>query len=310
MSSQSRASVTGLTCFAVSIARAVRLTRIAQCSLRTAPHFMSSFHVDSVNAPAHVHGSPVYRARLATSPGDVRAAQALRFEVFNMELDKGLVQSYDTGLDVDPFDAVCDHLIVEHTLRGSVIGTYRLQTGRRAAEALGYYSEREFDFGPFESRRAQILELGRACIHREHRSFAVLNLLWQGIARYASEHGTRYLIGCSSLTSQDAAEGAAAYERLQAHLHRPIGARCRCRPALRAEPAGPDGTPHPAAAFGLPGAGGGHLRPAGRQPGVPHHRLPDLADIESPAIQKLRRRGATRPEGRPPGPPLWQGLGL
>ena len=157
-----------------------------------------------------------------------------------MELDEGLVQSYDTGLDVDPFDAVCDHLIVEDTLRGSVIGTYRLQTGRRAAEALGYYSEREFDFGPFESRRAQILELGRACIHREHRSFAVLNLLWKGIARYASEHGTRYLIGCSSLTSQDAAEGAAAYERLQATPRTGrLAHAAAARPGLRAEHGGP-----------------------------------------------------------------------
>lgn len=168
--------------------------------------------------------SPVYRARLATSAADLRVAQALRFEVFNIELDEGLAQSYDTGLDADAFDAACDHLIVEDLAHGTVIGTYRMQTGRRAAEALGYYSEREFDFGPFEARRSQILELGRACIHREHRSFAVLNLLWKGIAAYAREHGTRYLIGCSSLTSQDPADGAAAYERLQTHLA-PVGWR-------------------------------------------------------------------------------------
>jgi putative hemolysin len=265
---------------------------IAQSSLRTAPQFMSSFHVDSINAPAHLGGSPVYRARLATSAGDVRAAQALRFEVFNMELDEGLVQSYDTGLDVDPFDAVCDHLIVEDPLRGSVIGTYRLQTGRRAAEALGYYSEREFDFGPFESRRAQILELGRACIHREHRSFAVLNLLWQGIARYASDHGTRYLVGCSSLTSQDAAEGAAAYERLHTHLA-PADWRTLPLPGLacalgrRAE-----------AVPRIPRLLSAYLALGAAICGPPaidrEFRTIDFltwADIESPAIQKLRRRG-------------------
>jgi putative hemolysin len=179
---------------------------------------MTPFHVDPVNVPVLGLGSAAYRARLASSTADVQAAQALRFEVFNMELDEGLAQSYDTGLDADPFDTVCDHLIVEDQLHGNVIGTYRLQTGHRAAEALGYYSEREFDFGPFETRRAQILELGRACIHSEHRSFAVLNLLWKGIAGYAREHGTRYLIGCSSLTSQDAAEGAAAYAQLQPKL--------------------------------------------------------------------------------------------
>jgi len=173
---------------------------------------------------------PVYRARLAASAADLQAAQALRFEVFNMELDEGLVQSYDTGLDADPFDTVCDHLIVEDEGQGSVIGTYRLQTGRRAGESLGYYSEREFDFGPFEAVRGQIVELGRACIHRDHRSFAVLNLLWKGIGTYAREHGARYLIGCSSLTSQDAAVGAAAYERLQTNL---APAAWRTRPVPR-----------------------------------------------------------------------------
>jgi putative hemolysin len=145
----------------------------------------------------------------------------LRFEVFNLELDEGLVQSYDLGLDADPFDEVCDHLIVLDSRDDTVVGTYRLQTGAAARAGLGYYSEREFDLAPFEAARAQTLELGRACIHRRHRNFAVLNLLWKGIAHYARESGMRYLIGCSSLTSQDASEGAAAYVRLAANLAPP-----------------------------------------------------------------------------------------
>jgi putative hemolysin len=170
-------------------------------------------------SPAAPHAAATaYRARLADSAVAVRAAQALRFEVFNLELDEGLVQSYDSGLDADPFDAVCDHLIVEDADTRAVVGTYRLQTGTRASDALGYYSEREFDFAPFEAMRGQIVELGRACIHRDHRNFAVLNLLWKGIAAYARSHGARYLVGCSSLTSQDEAEGAAAFSALGAHL--------------------------------------------------------------------------------------------
>ncbi len=162
--------------------------------------------------------TPAYRARLASSPADLRAIQALRFDVFNLELDEGLVQSYDTGLDADPFDQVCDHLLVEDSDDGSVVGTYRLQSGLRARQGLGYYSEREFDFSPFELARPQILELGRACIHVRHRSFAVLNLLWKGIGSYAQAHGARYLIGCSSLTSQDPAVAAAAYQLLAPQL--------------------------------------------------------------------------------------------
>ena len=159
-----------------------------------------------------------YRSRLALEPADIAAAQALRFQVFNVELDEGLVHSFDSGLDSDPFDAVCSHLIVEDELSGAVVGTYRMQTGMQAHGGLGYYSETEFDFVPFEAQRPQILELGRACIHHQHRNFAVLNQLWKGIAAYARDHGARYLVGCSSLTSQDEAVGAAAYLQLNRHL--------------------------------------------------------------------------------------------
>ena len=87
-----------------------------------------------------------YAARLAQNADEVRRAQRLRFEVFNLELNEGSVESHFTGLDVDPFDSVCDHLIVEHLATGEIVGTYRLQTGAHAAANIGYYSERKFDF--------------------------------------------------------------------------------------------------------------------------------------------------------------------
>jgi putative hemolysin len=155
-----------------------------------------------------------YAIRLAQSPEEIQAAQALRFQVFNLELNEGLTHSYATGLDADPFDAVCDHLIVEHVASQQIVGTYRLQTGASAAKNLGYYCEQEFHFEAFEPFRNQIVELGRACVHRQHRNLFVLGLLWKGIASYASQRGCRYLIGCSSLTSQDPAAGASAYTEL------------------------------------------------------------------------------------------------
>lgn len=160
---------------------------------------------------------PTYRLRRASSAADLRAAQMLRFLVFNVELQEGLSQSFATCLDADEFDPVCDHLLVEELATGAIVGTYRLQSGRRALQERGYYSAREFQLEPFEPLRAQMLELGRACIHRDHRSFKVLSLLWHGIAEYAREHGARYLFGCSSLTSQDCSVGAATWQRLSAH---------------------------------------------------------------------------------------------
>lgn len=164
---------------------------------------------------------PSYRLRLAESADDLRAAQALRFLVFNVELREGLTRSFASCLDIDEFDPVCDHLLVEDCRSGEIVGTYRMQNGASAGNHHGYYSAREFDFAPFEAMRAQMLELGRACIHQQHRSYAVLSLLWRGILQYARQHHTRFLIGCSSLTSQDTAVGAATWQRLANHLAPP-----------------------------------------------------------------------------------------
>jgi putative hemolysin len=175
-----------------------------------------------VNAPAH------YAARLARNAGEIRDAQTLRFEVFNLELNEGLAQSYESGFDEDPFDAVCDHLIVEHLPSQQIVGTYRLQTGANAAKNLGYYCAQEFAFEVFEPLRAEMVELGRACVHRQHRNLVVLGMLWKGIADYARQHGARYLFGCSSITSQEPAVGASAYSDLcRKHLVEP---RWRTRP--------------------------------------------------------------------------------
>jgi putative hemolysin len=160
-----------------------------------------------------------YRTRLATTDADLEAAQRLRFEVFNLELNEGLDSAYLSGLDRDRFDEVCDHLLVEETETGRIVGTYRLQTGAFAAAHHGYYSEQEFDFSPFESIRCELVELGRACVHRDHRRMNVINLLWRGIANYALDRGVRYLVGCSSLTSQDAATGHGVFQALcEEHL--------------------------------------------------------------------------------------------
>ncbi len=148
--------------------------------------------------------------------------------MFNLELNEGLQKSYATGLDQDSFDRVCDHLVVEHLPSARVVGTYRLQTGLSAAVHLGYYSAQEFEFEVFERLRGEMVELGRACVHREHRNLVVLGLLWKGIADYARQNGARYLFGCSSISSQDPTIGASVYADLcRRHL---VSAEYRTRP--------------------------------------------------------------------------------
>jgi putative hemolysin len=163
-------------------------------------------------------------ARLALTEEERTAAYRLRFVVFNLEMNEGLESAYADGYDKDHFDDVCDHMIVEDKTTGAVVGTYRMQMGEVAGQYFGYYSEQEFCFAPYESMRREIVELGRACIHRDYRSSDVLHLLWRGIARYALVNGARYMMGCCSLTSQDPETGHAVYESLR---------ECMVQPELR-----------------------------------------------------------------------------
>ncbi len=162
-----------------------------------------------------------YVARLAISEADRLAAYRLRFIVFNLEMNEGLESAYEDGYDTDRYDSVCEQLIVEHRATGAIVGTYRLQMGDVAARNFGYYSEQEFDFTPYESMRSQIVELGRACIHRDHRSSDVLNLLWRGIARYVIANGGRYMMGCCSLPSLDPKLGHAIFRSLKSYMVEP-----------------------------------------------------------------------------------------
>jgi putative hemolysin len=177
--------------------------------------------------PAHPAGP--YEVGLARDADEVRRAQRLRFEVFNLERGEGLAASYATGLDRDAFDAFCDHLVVRHRASGEVAGTYRLQTGAAAAAGRGYYSEQEFEFAALEPLRLQIVEIGRACVHPRHRNPFALGLLWKGIGAYAQGRRARYLVGCSSLPTLDPGAGWSVYHHLcPAHLA-PEGLRTRPR---------------------------------------------------------------------------------
>ena len=185
----------------------------------------------SLNSRSH----QIYRVRLATTEQEIKAAQRLRFQVFNLEMGEGLVASYEDGLDSDQFDEICDHLIVEQIETGAIVGTYRVQMGNRALAGAGFYSAQEFDFTPLLEHAAEIVELGRACVDKQHRNLVVLGLLWKGIADYAKAHGGRYLVGCSSLTSENPAEGIALYESLREKYAAPEGWQVRPMPGFECE---------------------------------------------------------------------------
>lgn len=192
--------------------------RIGGFRVRVVPTYPAPAQISSPPAVTPALKIDAYSVFLAQTESERRAAFRLRFRVFNLEMNEGLGASYQTGEDTDPFDRICDHLIVRHGPTDQIVGTYRMQTGGTAAANLGYYSAREFEFAPYERLRSEVIELGRACIHPEHRKYEVLMLLWKGIARYAVERSARYLIGCSSISSQDVTFGSAMYEKLKPML--------------------------------------------------------------------------------------------
>ena len=186
-----------------------------------------------------------YRLRFARTHADLEALCRLRFQVFNLELGEGLKESFLQGLDRDPYDQQCQHLMVVEESTGAVVGTYRLQVAESAEQGLGFYSDGEFDLSrlPAEVRRNSI-ELGRACVAREHRSKNVLFLLWRGLLAYIQGNRRRYFFGCSSLTSQDPDLGMATYHWLtdRGHVHPSLsiepraGFECRPTSARQVEP--------------------------------------------------------------------------
>lgn len=157
-----------------------------------------------------------YQVRFARTREERDAALKLRFEVFNLELGEGLERSFLTARDADEFDDVCHHLIVEDSDSGRIVGTYRTQTAEMAAAARGFYSASEFDLSSFPSSVLNdSVELGRACVARDHRNLHVLFMLWKGLARYVAHNQKRYLFGCCSLTSQVSSEGLRVMELLE-----------------------------------------------------------------------------------------------
>ncbi|HWE90157.1 MAG TPA: GNAT family N-acyltransferase [Pseudonocardiaceae bacterium] len=157
-------------------------------------------------------GAGGYSLLVAKDSADVRAAQRLRYQVFAEEMGAHLHAPdsvADAGLDIDEFDQFCDHLVVRHDHTGEIVGTYRMLPPDRAEAAGMLYSDTEFDLRALAPLRAGLVEAGRSCVHPDHRSGAVVSLVWAGIARYMFLSGHKFLAGCASVPLADGGELAA-----------------------------------------------------------------------------------------------------
>jgi len=153
----------------------------------------------------------------ARTPSEIQDAQRLRYRIFAGEMG-AILPSRTPGIDHDIYDPYCEHLVVRDTRSGEVVGNYRILSPENARQ-VGYYSENEFDLTRLQHLRPRLAEIGRSCVHPDHRNGATIALLWSGLARYMTERGYDYLMGCASISMADGGHAAASlYNRLAENL--------------------------------------------------------------------------------------------
>jgi putative hemolysin len=180
------------------------------------------------------------RVRLADSADDIASAQRLRFEVFHNEMGARLPLALDQR-DIDPFDALADHLLVEDLVSGTprIVGTYRLLRQCVAERVGGFYSSGEYDLAPLIQHAAalgsNLLELGRSCVAPGYRDSGTIQLLWRGIASYMTDHRIGHLFGCASFPGTQVCDHVEALAYLCHHHLAPPQFRVRARDGDRVE---------------------------------------------------------------------------
>ena len=178
-----------------------------------------------------------YQVRLAGTEEEVAAAQRLRYRVFVEEMGAQATPE-DAALrrERDRFDAHFEHLILIDRECDSadpldrVVGAYRLMTGERARDGIGFYGATEYDLTNLERHPRKVVELGRSCVAAEHRGGLGMDLLWKGVGDFVTLNQVEILFGVASFHGAD----PAPFEQALSFLHHrhlaPEDLRVRARP--------------------------------------------------------------------------------
>ena len=208
--------------------------------------------------PAMFRTPPRYTVSLSRDPEDIRAAQALRHEVFVKELG---APDHTHGVEADRFDEHCLHLLLRD--EDQVVGTYRLLDGDGAAAAGGYYTETEYDIAPLRESGASLLELGRSCVRSDHRGGTALAEMWAALARHVAKTGAGILFGVASFHGTRTEPIAQPLAYLAANHLAPLRIRPVSRAHVPMDVLGPDAIDRVAAVKALPALVKAYLRLGG-----------------------------------------------
>ncbi len=153
-----------------------------------------------------------YCIRKAQTDEEKKSAWRLRFEIFNEELGEGIPENKMIGMDVDEFDPHCDHLIIE--IENKIVATIRLLQGSKRPQQ-GFYSGTEFNLKNWNLDFSKSVEMGRVCIHAEHRRRTTLMLLFWGLRNYVALKEARYLFGLASLIPMSNDDAEATFKAIE-----------------------------------------------------------------------------------------------
>ncbi len=154
-----------------------------------------------------------YDVRLAENDDDIREAQRLRHTIFVAE--RGVTRETPSSeqaqgdaatgdVDADSYDNACDHILITERKSGQRVCCYRLLPLESGAEIDRSYSAQFYELSSLRQFTGKIVEMGRFCIHPDHRNADVLRVAWAAMTRYVDERGFELLCGCSSFDGNDA----------------------------------------------------------------------------------------------------------
>ncbi|MFY0690925.1 MAG: GNAT family N-acetyltransferase [Paracoccaceae bacterium] len=148
-----------------------------------------------------------YAVRFAQTKEDLTAAQRLRFQSFRDDRDGAPQAASGAGLlDTDRFDDVCRHVLVEERATGTLVCCFRLLILEDGQTIERSYSAQYYELSALKDFSGPMIEMGRFCIHPDHKDPDILRIAWGAMAEFVDEVGAEMLFGCSSFAGTEEAD--------------------------------------------------------------------------------------------------------
>ncbi|WP_323765561.1 GNAT family N-acetyltransferase [Marinovum sp.] len=146
-----------------------------------------------------------YLSRIAETPEDVEAAQALRHLAFHGS----------AGRDADAYDAACSHILIEDRRDGRLVCCFRILPLTGGSEIARSYSAQYYELSALAAFEGRMVEMGRFCIHPEVTDADVLRVAWGAMTAYVDDNAVELLFGCASFRGTEAREYYDAFAMLK-----------------------------------------------------------------------------------------------